>query len=240
VESLIRETVQRSRTAPQIIEEYSQEQADRLSKTIAKVVFDTTEKLARMAVEESGMGSYADKVQKNRGNARILSHSLRGKPSAGVISHDDRAGIIEIAKPMEVVGAIQPCSNQNVMPMVNVMAATKGRNTINIVSHPRTRSCTAVLISIIKNAWRPQHSESHSTFRNRYWRSLQGRMHRRIGAWATPAQLSRRTVRGVPKIEALLRVGVHICETTAAIEEAIRTISRLGILPTARPGPFAA
>ncbi len=146
--------VDRSRAALKQIENYSQEQVDALVKIIGKVVFDNAELFARLAVEESGMGNYEDKLKKKYGKSRILWHSLKGKQSVGILSRNEVTGITEIAKPVGVVGAVQPCTNPIVTPMANAMAAIKGRNTIVVTPHPRTASCTKLFVDMVHDAWK--------------------------------------------------------------------------------------
>jgi len=64
----------------------------------------------------------------------------------GIISDDEESGIIEIAKPVGVVGAVQPCTNPIVTPMANVMNAIKGKNSIILAAHPRSVGCTDFLV----------------------------------------------------------------------------------------------
>ncbi len=149
----IQELVARSRKALTEIESYSQEQVDALVKIIGKVVYDNAEMFARMAVEESKMGNFEDKLKKKLGKSKILWHSLKGKKSIEILSRDPETGITEIAKPVGVVGAVQPCTNPIVTPMANAMAAIKGRNTIIVTPHPRTANCTKVFIDMVKKAW---------------------------------------------------------------------------------------
>ncbi len=73
-------------------------------------------------------------------------HSLKNKKSIGIISDDEQTGIIEIAKPVGVVGAVQPTTNPQVTPMANAMAAIKGRNSIIIAPHPRAEKTTQYLV----------------------------------------------------------------------------------------------
>ncbi len=150
----IKGIINRSRAAMQAIENYSQEQVDALVKIIGKVVFDNAELFSRLAVEESGMGNYEDKLKKKYGKARILWHSLKGKKSVGILSRDEETGITEIAKPVGVVGAVQPCTNPIVTPMANAMAAIKGRNSIIVMPHPRTANCTKLFVDKVHDSWK--------------------------------------------------------------------------------------
>lgn len=145
-EIYIKELVEKSRKALNKFESFDQKSADRIVREIAKYVFDNAAKLARMAQSETGMGSVEYKTKKHLGKSRIMWHGLKGKKAIGIISEDVDLAIIEVAKPIGVVGAIQPCTNPIVTPMANAMAALKGRNTIIIAPHPRAVSCTKFLI----------------------------------------------------------------------------------------------
>lgn len=143
----ITDLVTRAKIAQKQFEEnFDQAQVDKIVRGIAKIVFEGAEKWARMAVDETGMGNYEDKVQKKRNKARILWSSLREKKSMGIISRDEATGIVEIAKPVGIVGAVQPATNPIVTPMANSMAALKGKNAIIISPHPRAGHCTAVVV----------------------------------------------------------------------------------------------
>jgi len=149
----IPEMIKKARVAQKELESYSQEEIDLLVKLIGKVVFDNAPMFAKMAVEESSMGTYESKLAKKLGKSRILWNSLKGKKSIGVLSEDEEKGIIEIAKPVGVIGALQPCTNPIVTPMANAMNAVKCGNPIIIAPHPRTSNCTKVYIDMIYKAW---------------------------------------------------------------------------------------
>ena len=142
----IKDLVKKSRQALEEIESYDQKSVDRLVRAIAKYVFDNAQELAEMSVAETGMGGVEYKRKKNLGKARIMWHSLKGKKSIGIISEDEESGIIKVAKPVGVVGAIQPTTNPQVTPMANAMAAIKGRNSIIIAPHPRAEKTTKYLV----------------------------------------------------------------------------------------------
>jgi succinate-semialdehyde dehydrogenase len=124
--------IARAKKAQREYEKFSQEQIDEIVMTIGKVVHDNAEFLAEIAVEETGMGVVADKIAKNKGKARIIWNSLKGKKSKGIIERDETTGITKIAKPIGVVAAITPCTNPIVTPMSNAMFALKGGNAIII------------------------------------------------------------------------------------------------------------
>jgi succinate-semialdehyde dehydrogenase len=140
--------VTRSRAAQRVIAGYPQEKIDAIVRMFAKVVYDNAEPLAKLAVEESRMGVYGDKVAKNKGKARILWYGLKGKKSVGILEHDEAAGITLAAKPMGVIGAATPCTNPIVTPMCNAMFAVKGGNSIIIAPHPRSKKCAKTLAEL--------------------------------------------------------------------------------------------
>lgn len=137
--------IARSRAAQKIVETYSQEQVDAICYEMAKTIFDNAEPLAKLAVEESHMGVYEDKVNKNKGKARIIWNNLKGKKSVGILRELKEEGLIEIAKPMGVIGAATPTTNPIVTPMCNAMFALKGRNTIIISPHPSAKNCAKAI-----------------------------------------------------------------------------------------------
>lgn len=141
--------VEKARAAQKVIEGYTQEQVDVLVREIAKTVYDNAEMLARMAVDETRMGVYENKVSKNMGKARVIWNDLKGKKSVGIINRYPEQGIIEVAKPMGVVAAITPTTNPIVTPMCNAMFAVKGRNAIIVGPHPRSKVCSTKTVELI-------------------------------------------------------------------------------------------
>src|SRR5690606_33834100 len=119
--SEIQELVARARAAQAKFEAFSQEPVDAIVRDIAKYVYDNAEPLAKMAVEESGIGRYEDKVLKNKGKARVIWNNLKGKKSRGIIGEDAENNMVLVAKPMGVVGAVTPVTNPIVTPMCNGM-----------------------------------------------------------------------------------------------------------------------
>lgn len=154
-EGFVRELVQRARRAQKIFENSNQEEVDLAVRAIAKAIFDNAEPLARMAVDETRMGVYEDKVKKNQGKARVIWNDLKGKKSVGIIERLPEQGLVLVAKPMGVVGAVTPTTNPIVTPMCNAMFALKGRNAILICPHPRARRCSCEAVRLMKEALRP-------------------------------------------------------------------------------------
>jgi len=140
--------ITKSRIAQKEYDRFNQQQVDRIVREIAKVVFDNAIELARMAVDETRMGVYEDKIKKNQGKARILWHSLKGKKSVGIIDYDEKTGVALVAKSMGVIGIVTPCTNPIVTPMCNLMFVLKGRNSAIIAPHPRAKKCAKCLVDL--------------------------------------------------------------------------------------------
>ena len=146
---MIDEMMAKARVAQAEYANFTQEQVDEIVRAIGKVVYDNAEQLARNAVDETGMGNFADKLAKKKGKSRAIWNSLKGKRSIGVIEEKDENGIVKIAKPVGVVGAVTPTTNPVVTPMCNAMFALKGGNAIIVAPHPRAKNCSAEVVDMM-------------------------------------------------------------------------------------------
>jgi succinate-semialdehyde dehydrogenase len=150
----IQELVARARVAQAAFESFSQEQVDAIVKGIGKYVYDNAEMLARMAVDETGIGVYEDKILKNKGKARVIWNSLKNKKSRGIIGEDVESHMVFVAKPMGVVGAVTPVTNPIVTPMCNAMFAVKTGNAVIFAPHPKAERSTVLLTREFSNVVR--------------------------------------------------------------------------------------
>jgi succinate-semialdehyde dehydrogenase len=157
----IRELVTQAREAQSVFESFSQEQVDAIVKGIGKYVYDNADTLARMAVDETGIGVYEDKILKNKGKARVIWNNLKDKKSRGIIGEDAEANMVIVAKPMGVVGAVTPVTNPIVTPMCNAMFALKAGNAVIFAPHPKAEKCTELLarefMKVVKANGGPDH-----------------------------------------------------------------------------------
>ncbi len=138
-----------ARSAQAIFEQFSQDQVDACVRAVGKVVFDNAETLAIDAVAETGMGNVRDKTLKNQGKPRNVWNHLKDKKSIGVIEGKNAQGIITVAKPVGVVGAVTPTTSPTMTIMCNVMFALKGGNAIIIAPHPRAKDISARTVDLI-------------------------------------------------------------------------------------------
>ena len=153
-DSTIAELVSRARAAMGIFEHYDQEQVDEVVQAVAWAIIkrENAEELARLAVEDTGLGKYEDKVDKNRrkslGTLRdLLDPTAR---SVGVIEVDEEKGITKIAKPVGVVAAVTPSTNPAATPANKTMMTLKGRNAIIIAPSPKGSSTCKLLLAYIR------------------------------------------------------------------------------------------
>jgi succinate-semialdehyde dehydrogenase len=91
------------------------------------------------------MGSFEDKILKNKGKARVIWNNLKNKKSRGVIGEDTETNLVFVAKPMGVVAAVTPVTNPIVTPMCNGMFALKTGNAVIFASHPKAQKCAEYL-----------------------------------------------------------------------------------------------
>jgi len=140
--SQVKQLVRNARAAQAAYDPFSQEQVDAIVRGIGKYVYDNAEVLARMAVDETGIGVYEDKVLKNRGKARVIWNNLKTRKSRGVIKELPESNMVLVAKPMGVVGAVTPVTNPIVTPMCNAMFALKTGNAVIFAPHPKAEKCT--------------------------------------------------------------------------------------------------
>ncbi|MGL5513015.1 MAG: aldehyde dehydrogenase family protein, partial [Sporomusa sp.] len=152
MEDLLHKLMMQARQAQAELEKCSQRQVDCFVKAIGKVVYDHAEALARMAVDETGMGVYEDKVAKNKGKSRMIWLSLKDEKSVGIIREEESKGLVYVAKPKGVIAAITPTTNPVVTPMCNAMFALKGRNSIVVAPHPRSKRTSARTVELMNEA----------------------------------------------------------------------------------------
>lgn len=148
----IENLVSNARVAQKEYENFTQEQVDTIVREIGKIIYDRAEELAKMAVEETGMGVYDHKVTKNKGKSKVIWNNLKDKKSIGIIGEEREKALIKIAKPMGIVGAVTPCTNPIVTPMCNAMFALKGGNAIIIAPHPRAKKCAKYVVELFNEA----------------------------------------------------------------------------------------
>jgi len=142
--------INKARDAQRIFEGYSQQSVDAAVRAIGKTIYDNGDMLARLAVDETGMGKYEDKIVKNQGKAKAVWNKLKGVNSRGIVRTIEDEGLVEIAKPIGVIGAISPTTNPTITPMHNAMIALKGGNAIVVCPHPRAKKTSNMTVELMR------------------------------------------------------------------------------------------
>ena len=131
---------------------FTQEQVDKIFLAAASAANKARIRLAKMAVEETGMGIVEDKVIKNHYAAEYIYNAYKNTKTCGVIETDTSAGIQRIAEPIGLVGAVIPTTNPTSTAIFKTLICLKTRNGIIISPHPRAKKCTAEAAKIVLEA----------------------------------------------------------------------------------------
>ena len=141
VETLAK-TLEKVKNAQKEFSKYSQEQVDKIFQVAAIAANEARIPLAKMAVEETGMGIVEDKVIKNHYAAEYIYNKYKNEKTCGVIYQDDSYGIKKIAEPVGIVAAVIPTTNPTSTAIFKTLIALKTRNGIIISPHPRAKKST--------------------------------------------------------------------------------------------------
>lgn len=148
----VRDLVANAKKAQRELAEFSQEKIDRIIYEIAKDCAANAQKLAKMAVEETGFGVWEDKVLKNLLGSTITYESCKDMKTVGVIKEDKAAGLIEVGVPMGRVAALIPSTNPTSTTMYKSIISIKAGNAIVISPHPNAKNCIIETVKIIQQA----------------------------------------------------------------------------------------
>ena len=145
-----RSLLQTARDAWHQFENFSEEQVERILLEISRAGIAHAERLAKLAVEETGYGTIEHKTLKNLFCADDVYRAIRPMKTVGIVKEDRESKIFEVASPIGVIAAIIPSTNPTSTTIYKALIALKGRNTIVFSPHPSAVRCineTAHLIS---------------------------------------------------------------------------------------------
>lgn len=140
------------REAQKIFATYTQEQVDKIFFEAAMAANQARIPLAKMAVEETGMGIVEDKVIKNHFASEYIYNAYRDTKTCGVIEEDKAYGIKKIAEPIGVVAAVIPTTNPTSTAIFKTLISLKTRNGIIISPHPRAKGSTIAAAKLVLEA----------------------------------------------------------------------------------------
>jgi acetaldehyde dehydrogenase/alcohol dehydrogenase len=131
---------------------YTQEQVDSIFCHAALAASGERIPLARMAVEETGMGLVEDKVIKNHFASEYIYNKYKDEKTCGVLSEDDEAGVMTVAEPVGVICAIVPTTNPTSTAIFKALIALKTRNGMIFSPHPRAKRSTCAAAKVVLDA----------------------------------------------------------------------------------------
>ncbi|MDO4804591.1 MAG: bifunctional acetaldehyde-CoA/alcohol dehydrogenase [Lachnospiraceae bacterium] len=140
------------RKAQAVFATYTQEQVDKIFKAAATAADKARIPLAKMAVEETGMGLVEDKVIKNHYAAEYIYNTYRNTKTCGVIEEDPVYGIKKIAEPIGLIAAVIPTTNPTSTAIFKTLICLKSRNAIIISPHPRAKNSTIAAAKLVLDA----------------------------------------------------------------------------------------
>ena len=142
----------RVREAQRIFATYPQDKVDRIYRAAAVAANKMRIPLAKLAVEETGMGIVEDKVIKNHYAAEYIYNAYKNTKTCGVIEEDKAFGTKKIAEPIGVVAAVIPTTNPTSTAIFKTLVSLKTRNGIIISPHPRAKGCTIAAAKVVLEA----------------------------------------------------------------------------------------
>ena len=151
IESL-QKTIEKVKEAQREFSEFSQEKVDEIFKASAIAANQARIPLAKMAVEETGMGVVEDKVIKNHYASEYIYNKYKNEKTCGVVEEDEQYGIKKVLEPIGVIGAVIPTTNPTSTAIFKALICLKTRNGIIISPHPRARKSTIEAAKIVLEA----------------------------------------------------------------------------------------
>lgn len=134
------------------IAKYTEEQIDRILRSMVKAAEEHAAELAQMAVEETGFGKVLDKTYKNHAASTLLYHYIKDMKTQGVIREDPVNKMFEVADPVGLIMGIIPSTNPTSTVIYKAMIAIKSRNAIIFSPHPSALKCTSRAAQLMAQA----------------------------------------------------------------------------------------
>jgi len=148
----VRDHAERAHAACKQVADWSQERIDGLCEAMAKAGAAAAYDLARLAVEETGIGRVHYKVLKNLFGSEATWASIKDEKTVGIIARDEQQGVLEVATPAGVIACIVPTTNPTSTALFKALISVKGRNACVISPHPRARRCIGETVEVLRRA----------------------------------------------------------------------------------------
>ena len=144
--------IDKAAKAQKIYATFNQEQVDKIFKAAATAADKMRIPLARMAVEETGMGVMEDKIIKNHFASEYIYNKYKNYKTCDIISEDKANGIKMVAEPIGVIAAVIPTTNPTSTAIFKSLIALKTRNALVFSPHPRAKKCTIAAAKVVLDA----------------------------------------------------------------------------------------
>ena len=148
----LEKTIEKTRRAQEEYSKYSQEKVNEIFKCAAMAANQMRIPLAKMAVEETGMGIVEDKVIKNHYAAEYIYNKYKDEKTCGILEEDEAFGVKKVAEPIGIIGAVIPTTNPTSTAIFKTLLALKTRNGIIISPHPRAKESTIAAAKTVLEA----------------------------------------------------------------------------------------
>ncbi|ULQ59858.1 bifunctional acetaldehyde-CoA/alcohol dehydrogenase [Brucepastera parasyntrophica] len=148
----LNELIKKVKEAQRKFSGFSQEHVDIIFRHAAQAANENRLKLAKLAVEETGMGVFEDKVIKNHFASEFIYNKYADEKTCGIIEEDDDAGIIKMAEPIGIIAGIVPTTNPTSTAIFKSLITLKTRNAIIFSPHPRAKDATIEAARIVRDA----------------------------------------------------------------------------------------
>lgn len=148
----VRNLIAASQAAQEEYSNWDQQRVDMLIKAITEECENNSERLAKMAVEETGFGIWQDKVLKNALGSSLTYNYIKDMKTIGIIGEDEEKGIIEVGVPMGIVAALIPSTNPTSTVMYKTLICLKAGNSIIISPHPNAFNSILETVKVIHKA----------------------------------------------------------------------------------------
>ena len=153
-ESIIAAYMAKARAAQAIAATWDQARIDEVCVAVGWSVYNDANiaALAASAVEETGMGVFADKITKHKNKVLGVLRDIRTAKTVGLIEVDEQRGLRKYAKPVGVIGALAPVTNPTATPASNGLSILKGRNAVIFAPHPKAKRSTGMAVAFMRQA----------------------------------------------------------------------------------------
>lgn len=146
----VRDLLQKAKEAQEKYSRFTQEEVDKVVAAMSFEVRKHSERLAKLANEETGFGKWQDKIIKNKFAAEVVYDSIKDMKTIGILS--EKENLIEVAVPVGVVAGLIPSTNPTSTVIYKTLISLKAGNAIVISPHPNAKNCIIETVNILKKA----------------------------------------------------------------------------------------